>query len=273
MLVLLCAAVCAMPVSGAAEFIIQKQHFEKADGCFVFYDMKSGKIVAVYGEERCRQRYAACSTFKWPLAAMAFDAGILKDENTLFKWDGIHRSIEAWNQDCTAASWMKNSVVWYSQRITPLLGRARLKSYLQAFQYGNQDISGGLTSAWLTITKTDSDPGKGTLKISAFEQLEFLKKFWGGKLPVSPDAIQKTKGITFLETSPQGYKLHGKTGSGYLDDPSGDFGWFIGHIGGPDSEYLFVTALTRDRKTSDAQFPGMVAKEITKAILKDNRIW
>lgn len=265
------ASTWAMPK--AAEFTIQKSHFERSDGCFIIYDLKNDQILSIYGEERCKQRYAACSTFKMPLAVMAFDAGILNDENTIFKWDGIKRSMESWNQDSTAASWMRNSVVWYSQRITPLLGKARLQSYLKAFSYGNQDISAGLTGAWLTISKTDSDPGRGSLKISAFEQLDFLKRFWTGKLPVSPDAIDKTTRITFLETSPNGFTLHGKTGSGYLDDLQGDFGWFIGHIQGNAKEYLVITTFTRDRTISDARYPGMLAREITKAILKDNQIW
>lgn len=264
-------SVC-MPLK-AAEFQIRKSHFERIDACFIIYDMKSQQILAVYGEERCKQRYVACSTFKMPLAVMAFDSGILKDENSLFRWDGIKRSNEAWNQDCTAASWMKNSVVWYSQRITPLLGKARLQSYLKAFNYGNQDISAGLTGAWLTDGKVGSDAGKGRLKISAFEQLEFLKSFWTDRLPVSADAIEKTKRITFIETSPNGFTLHGKTGSGYLDDLKSDLGWFIGHIQGNAREYLVVTAITRDEKGADARYPGMAAREITKAILLDNHIW
>ena len=202
----------AMPLR-AAEFKIQKSHFEQSEGCFIIYDLKTDKLLGIFGEERCKQPYAPCSTFKMPLAVMAFDAGVLKDENTLLKWDGIKRSIEAWDRDCTAASWMRNSVVWYSQRLTLLLGKTKVQSYLKGFNYGNQDISAGLTGFWLTASKTDSDPGRGSLKISAFEQLDFLKRFWSGKLPVSPDAIEKTKKITFLETSPNGFTLHGKTGS------------------------------------------------------------
>jgi beta-lactamase class D len=252
---------------------IAAPHFQGMDGCAIVYDLRSQKIAALYGEERCRVRYPACSTFKWPLAVMAFDAGVLADENTPMKWDGSKRLIESWNQDQTAATWMKNSVVWYSQRITPQLSRAKLAMYLSAFEYGNQDISAGLTSAWLTITKTDSDPGKGSLKISAFEQIEFLKKFWTGHLLVSPGSIEKTKKITFIETSPEGFTLHGKTGSGYLPDLNGDFGWFIAHIEGHDREYLLVTAFTRRQRAADARFPGMLARDITKEILKDNSLW
>jgi len=53
---------------------------------------------------------------------MAFDAGILKDEGSGMKWDGTKTSRQEWNRDQTAASWMKYSVVWFSQRLTPQLG-------------------------------------------------------------------------------------------------------------------------------------------------------
>jgi len=247
--------------------------FEGAEGCFVLYDMAADRRVAVFGEKRCAERYTACSTFKVPLALMAFDAGVLKYESTLLKWDGVSRFLEAWNRDQTARSWMQNSVVWYSQRLTPLLGKERIAAYLKSFQYGNEDFSGGLTSAWLTITRSDSDPGGGTLKISAFEQLEFLKRFWRNQLPVSADALARTRNITFLENSPGGFALHGKTGSGVFDDSRRDFGWFIGHIAGNGGEYVFVAGLTRDQQAADARAAGMAAREISRRILRDNGLW
>ena len=70
----------------------------------------------------CKKRVSPASTFKVPLALMAFDAGILKDEGSGMKWDGTKTSRQEWNRDQTAASWMKYSVVWFSQRLTPQLG-------------------------------------------------------------------------------------------------------------------------------------------------------
>ncbi|HBS51609.1 MAG TPA: penicillin binding protein transpeptidase domain-containing protein, partial [Coxiellaceae bacterium] len=40
---------------------------------------------------RCNERVFACSTFKIPIAIMAFDQKILQDENTVIKWDQITR--------------------------------------------------------------------------------------------------------------------------------------------------------------------------------------
>jgi beta-lactamase class D len=247
--------------------------FAGLDACFLAWDLRQGRLVGRHGTDRCQLRLPACSTFKVPLALMAFDAGFLKDEDTLLEWDKVQRPIESWNRDHTARSWMANSVVWYSQRLTPQLGPERIQRYLDGFGYGNRDFSAGLTSAWLTISKSDSDPGKGSLRISALEQLEFLKRLWRGELPVSPGALAKTKALLLLETSPGGFTLHGKTGSGYPDDLKGDFGWFIGHLEGAGRELVVVTAISRDERATDARFPGLKAKELTKAVLAGAGLW
>ena len=250
-----------------------KNYFITSDGCFLLYNLKTEKLELVVDEKNCKQRLTACSTFKFPLALMAFDSNVIEDENTKFKWDGVHRSIESWNQDQTALSWIRESVVWVSQQITPKLGAESIRSYLKKFNYGNQDMSAGLTSAWLTITKTDSDSGKGSLKISAFEQLDFLKHFWKHEMPVSSLAWEKTNRVTFIQKSPSGFDFSGKTGSGYLENLKGEFGWFVGHIQGNGKEYVMVTNFIRNRPASDSTFPGPKAREITKQILNDRGLW
>lgn len=245
-------------------FRVADTHFKNKDGCFLIYDLKREKLLYVHGEKRCREEMPACSTFKFPLAIFGFDSEILKDENTSFRWDGKKRSIESWNQDQTASSWMKNSVVWYSQKITSQMGAPLLQNYLDRFEYGNRDISAGLTTAWLTVDNSAS------LKISAYGQIEFLKKFWTDKLFAKNEAIEKTKRIMFLETSPRGYELHGKTGSGFLDNPKRDIGWFVGHVQGQNREVIFVSTFTQ---AASETYGGPVAKEIAKNILKENGLW
>lgn len=194
---------------------------------------------------------------------MAFDAGILKDEGSGMKWDGTKTSRNEWNRDQTAASWMKYSVVWFSQRLTPQLGMRRVKSYLTKFQYGNQDMSGGLTKAWR----------QWSLLISPGEQLRFWQRFWREELPVSKHAVEMTKKITLLGRSRSGWILHGKTGSGAIVSEKGKLlrgtGWFVGHIGRGDKEYVFVTHYVDRGSPTDHRPPGWIAREITERALKD----
>lgn len=236
--------------------------FAGRDGCFELYDLTANKLVMRYNPTRCAKRLWPQSTFKVPLSLMAFDAGILKDENSAMKWDGVKTSREEWNHDQTAASWMKLSVVWFSQRLTPQLGMRRIRSYLAKFRYGNQDFSGGITKAWL----------QSSLKISPDEQLRFWERYWREELPVSKHAVAMTKKITFLEQSPHGWALNGKTGSGALVANRrlvGGMGWFVGHIQRGRQEYVFVTSYSDRGTPKDSRPPGWIAREMTTKVLGD----
>lgn len=227
--------------------------FAERDGCFELYDLKSGKLVVRSNPRRCAERASPCSTFKVPLSLMAFDAGVLVNEASSLKWDGTKSSREEWNRDQTAATWMQYSVVWFSQRLTHQLGRDRVKTYLVRFDFGNQDMTGGLNQAWL-----DS-----SLRISADEQLDFWRKFWREELPVSKRAFEMTKKITLVDTSAVGWTLHGKTGSGDR------LGWFVGHVAKGDREYVFVTMYSDRAETKDSRPGGWIARDIAKKILTD----
>jgi beta-lactamase class D len=247
---------------------VQGTYFQNMNGCFLLYNMKTGVFEKVIGEERCRERFSPCSTFKVPLAVIAFDAGSLKDENQVLKWDGTKNEREVANHDHNAKTWMRDSIVWFSQRLTPQIGEERLKKYLHAFHYGNEDMSAGITVAWLV----PPDAQGAALKVSAYEQLEFMKGLWSGKLAVSSRAMQITKNIMYLETSPNGFKLNGKTGSNsYADNRR--IGWFVAHIDNGAKEYIVVTNFSDRLPTGEESPGGIKAKEITKMILGDQGLW
>ena len=239
--------------------------FAGRDGCFELYDLRTNEIVVRSDPDRCAQRTSPCSTFKVPLALMAFDAGILEDETSSLSWDGTKTSRDEWNRDQTAATWMQRSVVWFSQRLTPQLGMERVKGYLARFDYGNQDMSGGLTTAWL----------EGSLRLSPDEQLAFWRKFWREELPVSKHAYAMTKKITLVDTSPSGWTLHGKTGSGAVGSKGPKqkgrlwLGWFAGHVARGDREYVFVATYTDRVESGDRRPPGWIAREMAKKILTE----
>lgn len=235
--------------------------FHDKDGCFVLYDLKANKVAYRYNPARCGLRVSPCSTFKVALAVMAFDRGILKDENTTFKWDGVDRGSPGWNRDTSAADWIKYSVVWFSQRITPQLGPAGVRDYLARFEYGNQDISGSLTNFWLG----------SSLKISADEEVEFLKHLWRGELPTSKRAMELTRKIMYQETSPSGMRLCGKTGS-HVTSASA-LGWFVGHLEGKEGEYLVAINYSEANPQNMKAYPGMAAEDMCKEILKQLKIY
>jgi beta-lactamase class D len=244
--------------------------FKGTDACFLLVDMRTGKPAVEYNEKRCARRFSPCSSFKIPLALMAFDAGLLKDENTVLKWDGVKREYDEWNRDQTPKTWLRNSPLWVSQQLTPELGMAKVKKYLKEFNYGNQDMSGGLKTAWLAYT------GR-TLKISADEQIAFLDRFWRGQLALSPKAVELTKKSIYAIESSSGTVIHGKTGSGDLEAPEihngKQLGWFVGHLQQGNREYLFAVNFSDLKRPANTGPGGMRAREMTKLVLSELKLF
>lgn len=248
--------------------------FDGYDGCFMLYNMSTAKLVLEYNpDSRCSQRLPANSTFKIPLSVMAFDQGIIT-ESTVFKWDGkVNADFPDWNRDQTATSWQKYSVVWVSQQLTPRIGIEKIGRYLADFSYGNQDFSGdpgknnGLTHAWLS----------SSLKISAVEQLEFLKKMLSYKLPVNPKSIDFTRRQIYQGKLDSGADYFAKTGSGWkgrTDDGNNKGklrdGWYVGFVENGPERYVFVSNISDKRPDPASKaFGGHISKGIALSILND----
>ncbi|WP_395665412.1 penicillin-binding transpeptidase domain-containing protein [Methylocella sp.] len=49
---------------------------------------------------------------------------------------------ESWRADVDPTSWLANSVVWYSQKLTRALGMETFQRYVDAFDYGDRNLSG-----------------------------------------------------------------------------------------------------------------------------------
>jgi beta-lactamase class D len=183
----------------------------------VLLDAASGRALHRSGD--CAMRFSPCSTFKVPLALMGFDSGVLTDAHHP-RWDYdpkrdvAHRAVERAATDPTR--WEADSVVWYSQELTRKLGMQRFQAYVDRFGYGNRDLSGGLTRAWLG----------SSLTISPDEQVAFLRRMLGHKL-VSARAHAQAEAVIPRFAGSGGWRVHGKTGSGGLPDGS-LLGWFVG---------------------------------------------
>lgn len=244
--------------------------FEHYDACFILYDVQKDKIVSEYNPaNRCATRLSPDSTFKIALSLMAFDQQLMR-QNTVFAWDGKKHDLPGWNQDQTPATWLKYSVVWVSQRLTPQLGLPRIQQYLTDFQYGNQDFSGdpgkhnGLTQAWLS----------SSLQLSAVEQLHFLKALSQQQLKLSHEAMANTMQNLSQGTLLHGAKLYGKTGSGrhkYSEKDSHPSklrdGWYVGFVEHDAEHYIFVSNLTDKSLPLDQAYGSALLKPITLQLL------
>lgn len=237
-----------------------------AETCSALADAVTGKVLRQAGA--CAERVTPASTFKIALSLMGYDSGYLTDEHlpALPFREGYPDWMPAWRATTDPTTWIRNSVVWYSQRLTEWLGEERLRRYVAAFHYGNQDLSGdpgrnnGLTSAWLS----------SSLQISPLEQLEFMHRIVTRALPVSPRAYDMTSRITAVAVLGDGWEVHGKSGSGSQMNADGSpdrtrqIGWFVGWASKGARRVAFVRCLRDEQPESES-----AAKRAREGMLRD----
>ncbi len=233
------------------------EYFVGYEGTFVLFD-KNKNEYTIFNEEKSLKQVPPCSSFKIINSLIGLETKVIEDENTTFKWDGTKYPIESWNNDHTLKTAIQNSVVWYYQKLASQVGEEKMQDFLNKINYGNKDISGGITTFWL----------QSSLKISPREQVDVLRKFYDYQLPFSKKNIDIVKNIIVLSDE-NGIKLSGKTGSGLMpNDEKFINGWFVGYVEKDKNVYIFATNIEAN-DSSDKSASGQEAKEITLQILKD----
>lgn len=211
--------------------------FKGTNGAVVLYDLKNNRYVR-YNEQRCRERFSPKSTFKIPNSLIGLETGVIRDAEVVTQWnhekyppqpDWNQEPFIHWGKDQTLRSAFKYSVLWYYRELALRVGEQQMKKYVTAFNYGNKDSSGRVDNFWLN----------NVLKISADEQVEFLKAFYTGRLPVAKRSTEIVKDILVFEQAPT-YKLSAKTGGGPIAEGI-YIGWFVGYLETKGNVYFFAT--------------------------------
>lgn len=220
-----------------------------AVGTVVVVDERGGASARfVYNEPRADTPYSPASTYKIPHALFALDAGIVRDEFQVFKWDGVERDYEPWNHDQTLRLSMRHSVVWVYQRIASELGEDRACAYLQQINYGNADPTvDGDGPYWVD----------GNLRITAFEQLAFLQKLYRNELPFKVEHQRLVKDI-MINQAERDWILRAKTGW------EGRYGWWVGWVEHPAGAVFFALNIDTPNRMDDLY----KREAITRAVLK-----
>ena len=231
------------------------KYFGKYEGSFVLYDQEND-IWSIHDIEHATLRVAPDSTYKIYDALFGLEEGVITPEDSFIAWNGKNYPFETWNSDQTLQSAMTSSVNWYFQAIDEQLASTNIRNYIQQIGYGNENVSGRLSTYWL----------ESSLKISPVEQVKLLTKLQNNSLGFSSENINAVKDAICLSSSDAG-TFYGKTGTGRVDGQDVN-GWFIGYIETADNTYFFATNIGAD---SDAT--GGNATEITMSILSDMNIW
>jgi beta-lactamase class D/beta-lactamase regulating signal transducer with metallopeptidase domain len=213
--------------------------------CTIMVDAASGAPVVREGS--CDARVTPASTFKIAISLMGFDSGVLRDERTPYLpyKTSYASSNPSWRHGTDPAGWLHESIVWYSQQVVSRLGAARVRSYVQAFGYGNRELASvpGLDDA---VALSELSP---TLKISPLEETVFLRKLVNRSLPVSAHAYDMTARLLKGDTLANGWEVYGKTGTAPARLPDGStddtqyIGWFVGWVNKDGRTLVFARLL------------------------------
>lgn len=228
-------------------------------GTLLVYDEGGDRWLA-HDAARARHRYLPASTFKLFNAMVALDTGAVKDEYEVIRWDGKQRGdprnpIPEWNRDNSLASGIRYSTVWFYQEVARRAGQARMQQWIDKVGYGNRDIGGGIDHFWLG----------GALRISAEEQVGFLRRLADGTLPFSERAQEAVRRISITEAQPH-YVLHAKTGwgSGAAADGKTDLGWYVGWVEARGRRWFFAMNMDLRDPADGAKRVGLVKDALAR---------
>lgn len=239
------------PVRPAPPGVDFDARFGDFPGCFVLKEIGADWTLR-FGDARCAERLAPCSTFKIFNALAALDSGVLDGPDATIPWDGKPKHFKAWQRDHTLATAIRDSVLWYFQEVARRIGLEGMKGYLDRCAYGNRSTAGGVDQFWLD----------GSLAISANEQADFLERLYADRLPFKPQAMKAVRKMLVLRKGDD-WVFSGKTGTGGRDDRA-ILGWFVGHVRRGEREYVFALNIRAEEGAR-----GQTARDIAFRILAD----
>lgn len=223
-----------------------KNIFDKTNlnGTIVISSLNSNEKY-IYNNPRAIKRYIPASTFKIPNTLIALEENVIKNEYEIIKWDGKVRLYDSWNKDQNLQSAISVSCIWCYQKFAKEIGNDKYLTYLYKIDYGNHRTGSDVTTFWL----------EGDIKISAIEQIFFLKKLYKDELPFKQKYIDITKKILTVEQT-KDYTIRAKTGF------SGKIGWYVGYVETKDNVCFF--ALNADIKKDELKYRKQIVMEALK---------
>jgi beta-lactamase class D len=230
------------------------KYFEQNNvkGCFALFNNGNGNFT-VYNLDRYKDSaFLPASTFKIVNSLIALQTGVAASTNMVIKWDGVQRSVDAWNKDLTMNEAFRVSAVPYYQEIARRIGKDTMQFWLDTLHYGSTKITSRIDTFWLD----------NSLKITPDEQLGLVKRLYFGQLPFYSAYQDTVKKMMLFEDKPE-YRLSYKTGWGVREN-SDQLGWMVGWIEENRHPYFFVLNIESANASIDM---ASVRMKILKDIL------
>jgi beta-lactamase class D len=228
------------------------------EGAILIYDSKKD-IYYSNDFEWCKKGFLPASTFKITNSIIALETKVVENDSTLFKWNGEKRRLKNWEQDLILKDAFHYSCVPCYQEIARKIGVEKMKKYLNKLDYGKMIVdSTSIDLFWL----------EGNSKITQFEQIDFLKRFYNSKLPISKTTENIMKKMMVIDES-ENYKLSGKTGWSIRNGNNN--GWFVGYIKTNNNVYYFATNINPLKKFNMDLFP-IIRNKVTLNAFRELKI-
>lgn len=247
-----------------SEEINLAKYFKGIDGTAVFYDPEASEY-KIYNTALSRRRSSPCSTFKIMSSYFALAEHIVTAQNSTLEWDGKDYGNPQWNQDMEIKTAFKTSCVWYFRTLTDKVSPEKIRTYLQKYHYGNQDISDweGKQNTNTNIAKLKGFWIESSLQISPVEQVRFLAQLFAEENQMT----ETLKDLMLITDVP--VKIYGKTGLGIKDDVV-DTAWFVGFYERNNHKIFFAVRLhdkensIKDYRHSASAYARQIALDIIR---------
>jgi beta-lactamase class D len=230
--------------------------------CVILLDTQSGRKIYQYGKfDICSGLLPPCQTFEPVAALIGLDAGLITPQ-TVFKWDGAPQPTRAWQVDGNLSEAFQAANGWWFGHLSQQIGRERYGAALRAFDYGNKDPIGPITSFWMGPAQG------GGLGVSPAEQAGFMRRLYAGKLRAKPESLRAVQALLANETRGQA-QISAVAGScSDQSDHARGVGWWTGRLKSPDRDLVFAAAVE-----SAEPPPGSEVEVNLKAVFSDVGLW
>lgn len=209
-----------------------------------------GTQTYIHDDKHAHEAVLPASTFKIPNTLIALETGAASDGKEIIKWDGKDKGMPAWNQDQSIETAFPVSCVWFYQELAKRIGKDAYQLYLKKMHYGNEMTGKDVSTFWLD----------GDLRISAVEQVEFLKKVYLKSFDFKPTLYELLSRIMIIQKTPD-YTIRAKTG--WAPKASSPVGWLVGYVESGGKVWFFATDLEIS-KSEDLHY----RQEVTMDALK-----
>jgi len=218
-------------------------------GTFVLLDTDNDQLIG-YNQKRAETRFVPASTFKILNTLIGLESHAVNNVDEILPYGDKPQPIKSWEQDMSLRQAIKASNAVIYQELARRVGLKTMSNYVSLTHYGNQMIGNKVDRFWLD----------GPLKISAIEQIHFLKQLTDLSLPFTKANQKIAQDVILLEQGDD-WTLYGKTG--WENAPELGVGWFVGWVEKKAHIYPFALNL-------DIQSNNDIAKRIdlSKASLK-----